>query len=142
MAAVQPKQIRGPRGRVLARPRDRGPTEHDEQVALCRWLDARGIGYFAVPNGARVRPAQAKKLKAEGMTAGAPDLVLTRRTLDGRPIAVEVKREVGGVMSRAQRAMQDRLTHDGWICIVARGGQDGIEQITETLGGAGITGAG
>mgnify|MGYP001562933909 CR=1 FL=1 len=52
------------------------PTEHEEQAAFCRWLDAKGIGYFAVPNGARVRPAQAKKLKAEGMTAGAPDLVI------------------------------------------------------------------
>ena len=112
------------------------PTEHEEQAAFCRWLDAKGIGYFAVPNGARVRPAQAKKLKAEGMTAGAPDLVIYADAesvvpVYGRrpPVAVEMKRQTRGTVSPAQREMHAALRLSGWVVIVARGCKDAIRQI-------------
>lgn len=103
------------------------PTEHAEQVAVVTWLTHRRAVFFAVPNGGRVRPSQARKLKSEGMTAGAPDLVLAPR--NGPPIALEMKRSKGGRTSEAQEQMHDALTLRGWRVIVAKGALDAIEQL-------------
>jgi hypothetical protein len=57
-------------------------SEHDHQVALIKWaklnerMEPRLKWLFAIPNGARVTPAQAGKLKAEGMKAGVADLFM------------------------------------------------------------------
>lgn len=56
------------------------PSEHDAQVAIFTWarmsetrLPALQL-LFAVPNGARVSIGHARKLKAEGLKAGVPDI--------------------------------------------------------------------
>lgn len=56
--------------------------EHDEQVALFRWAGykTREIPelcfLFAIPNGGARHIAVARKLKAEGVKAGIPDIFL------------------------------------------------------------------
>ena len=111
--------------------------EYQAQVALVAWLGYRGIGYFAVPNGAslgtrRGVSAQARgksaaiqmtKLKREGLLPGAPDLILMDRCLccdERRPIAIEMKSAKGKV-SKAQDAVHDQMEAAGWHIIVAWG---------------------
>ena len=57
-------------------------SEHDEQVALFAWAGRR-VGMYpdlewllAIPNGGHRFPAVAAKLKAEGVKAGVPDILL------------------------------------------------------------------
>lgn len=65
------------------------PSEHDEQKAVVDWFNASAASYgldprllIAIPNGsmlagdARMRSIQARRLKDEGVRAGAPDLFL------------------------------------------------------------------
>ncbi len=57
-------------------------SEHDEQVALFRWVATRLAVYpgldllYAIPNGGQRTKAAAGKLKAEGVKAGVSDLHL------------------------------------------------------------------
>lgn len=57
-------------------------SEHDHQKALFRWAEIKTKEYpclalmFAVPNGGLRNPGVAKKLKAEGVKAGVPDVCL------------------------------------------------------------------
>ena len=80
-------------------------TEHDEQAAVCSWLDITypDVLYWANPNGAWLagnaskRAAQMNKLKAEGLLPGVSDLTvfeprppysclfLEMKTRSGRP---------------------------------------------------------
>ena len=52
--------------------------EHKEQVALIQWFDLQIKDHkiFAIPNGGDRNIVVAKKLKAEGVRAGVPDLFL------------------------------------------------------------------
>ena len=60
----------------------RTPTEHQEQKTLVQgwWPRVQrrwpGVLLYAIPNGGDRNPIVAKKLKAEGVLAGIPDLYL------------------------------------------------------------------
>ena len=60
-------------------PRD---LEHQEQVALFNWAKffenkCKDLGMmYAIPNGGKRHIAVARKLKAEGVKAGVPDIFL------------------------------------------------------------------
>ena len=57
-------------------------SEHDEQVKLFQWARMSEGRWpelslmFAIPNGGKRHVAVARKLKAEGVKAGAPDICL------------------------------------------------------------------
>ena len=57
-------------------------SEHDEQIALFKWSALRANTIpalrmlLAVPNGGHRNKITAARLKAEGVRAGAPDIVL------------------------------------------------------------------
>jgi hypothetical protein len=115
------------------------PSEHQEQAAVVEWLRAHGIDFFSVPNGAslagdsRGRARQMAKLKAEGLTPGVPDLIITtpRWRSDGAHVvvtAIEMKRRRGGKVSKEQRAWIDK--HEkllGWCVVVCHGAEDAID---------------
>lgn len=111
--------------------------EHAEQVALCRWLDFRQIPYAAIPNGGHRHVAVARKLKAEGVKAGVPDVVLFKPSLhEGitKHVMVELKRpHMRGVpkgrTSVPQREMHEVLRNNAWIVVVAFGFDDAIKQL-------------
>src|SRR5690242_7692047 len=60
----------------------RAEPEHAEQAALIRWCNARVdvcadlAWVYAIPNGGKRDIATARKLRAEGVKAGYPDLGL------------------------------------------------------------------
>jgi hypothetical protein len=67
------------------------------------------------------------------MTAGAPDIVLCVLSKDGKPIAIEMKRQMGGRVSPDQAALHSAMRLAGWIVIVAKGAQDAIKQLLELI---------
>ena len=94
------------------------PTEHQEQVALIKWFHHQHpkVRIFAVPNAAQRSPQLAAYLKAEGMSAGCPDLWIPEWK-----IAVEMKRVKGGVVSAEQKEWGEYLLAIGWKWHICRG---------------------
>ena len=76
------------------------PTEHQEQVAFCQWLDYKKLHYFAIPNGSNKSKAAQRAFKAEGLKSGVPDMVCL---LPNKIIFVEMKRRKGGTVSPEQK---------------------------------------
>lgn len=76
------------------------PTERQEQVRLCHWLDLNKIDYFAVPNGSYKSKASAGLFKSEGLKSGVPDMVVF---IDEHILFIEMKRTKGSKVSDMQK---------------------------------------
>jgi len=63
--------------------------EHQIQKAITQYLNILGLCWWAVPNGGRRNIGTAKKLKAEGVKSGVPDITLIYK---GRYYGIEVKK--------------------------------------------------
>ena len=96
---------------------------------LAAWLDAIGVLWCHVPNGGVRNPVAGAHLKAQGMKAGVPDvLIFTVPTnLDARGVAVELKRLKGGRATPTQKAWHGALRRVGWKVHVAHGALDAID---------------
>jgi hypothetical protein len=120
----------------------RVPLEHEEQRAVIAWADAhkdtRLRLLLAIPNGARVAMKTAKKLKAEGLRAGVPDLFLPvpALTMTGAAhgLFVEMKRVKGGAVSQEQGEWHEALRGQGYRVYVAHGADAAIAAICAYLG--------
>jgi hypothetical protein len=89
--------------------------EHEIQKAICHYLDLRGVCYWAVPNGGKRHIITAKKLKAEGVKPGVPDITIIH---DGLYYGLEVKKPktvLGGKgrLSLTQKAMIEQIEQAG-----------------------------
>lgn len=102
-------------------PTDREPTEHEEQRDLIRWFRQSfpGVLIFAIPNGGKRGKREAAKLKAEGVTAGVPDLFVP-----AWDCWIEMKRQRSGRVSPEQRDMHNKLRALGHRVVVAKGSHD------------------
>lgn len=107
-------------------------TEHAHQVALMQWI-ALNKKYmpdmdkiFAVPNGGERNPVVAARLKAEGVRAGVPDLVLPVAVAPFHGLYIEMKKPATA-KSKAGRATDDQLKRiaelqgDGYAACVCEG---------------------
>lgn len=110
------------------------PTELSEQIAVVRSLRAAGIVFAAVPNGGYRNVREARMLKASGVVAGVPDLLIFTRPPshpDKCGVALEMKR-VGGKpsdVSKSQQKWMEDLSDLGWLCVVGYGAQDALEHL-------------
>ena len=104
------------------------PSEHSEQVGFINWFRVKypNVLIFAIPNGEKRAITVAKRLKAEGVVRGIPDLFIPQWTL-----WVEMKRISGGRLSPEQKAMIQYLEGIGQKVIVAKGAADASKQILE-----------
>ena len=100
-------------------PELKAPSEHDEQVALCRWLRKREFFFFAVGNGGIRDAITAKRMKDEGVTAGVPDLIIILP--EGKTLWIEMKRRKGGSVSAVQKAFHKKLIELGHDVVVCKG---------------------
>ena len=102
------------------------PLEHLEQVRLVSWFRKTypSVRIFAIPNGGGRSMAQGAAFKAEGVSAGVPDLFVPEWLL-----WVEMKRETGGTVSPVQRDWIAYLEGIGHRVIVGRGFEDAKAQI-------------
>ncbi len=99
-----------------------------------RWLRAADILHCAIPNGARTSMTMAKRLKAEGMSAGAPDLLI----FDAPPAApefigaaLELKHPGGRKPSEEQQDWLIALAARGWMTRVCYGAAEALRWLAE-----------
>lgn len=104
------------------------PLEHDEQVAVINWLATENdhaslfkkrnlppLLYSAIANGHYQQSIkQQRKLKAEGMNSGVPDLLVIvpqERSKVGMRLMlwIEMKRREGGTVSASQQEWIDAI---------------------------------
>lgn len=119
------------------------PSEYAEQTQLFRWarlintpLGRLSQFMFAIPNEGKRTLAMAAKLKAQGLRAGVPD-VMVALPLHGKPgLFIEMKRTKGGKVSDKQQEWLDRLARAGYVTTVAHGAEEAQEIINDYLAGA------
>ena len=102
------------------------PSEHLEQVRLVSWFRRQypDTRIFAIPNGGGRSMAQGASLKAEGVTAGVPDIFIPAWLC-----WIEFKKTTGGVVSPVQREWIAYLEGIGHRVIIGRGFDDAKAQI-------------
>lgn len=117
-------------------------SEFEEQKALCRWLDAKRLSYFAVPNenlmsshNRKTAAIQGAKLKQAGKKKGAPDLQVHLKNI---VLFIEMKRTVQKgkskpVVSIEQKAWIERLNNLGHPAKVCYGWQEAKEFVESVL---------
>ncbi len=109
------------------------PTEHQEQCAVIKYCDWHHIPIFAIPNGSSKSIVAAKRFKAEGLRSGVPDLFVPVPTCFNNGLFIEMKRRAGGVLSPEQQQWIDRLSRQGYSCVVCKGSDEAIEAIEKQL---------
>lgn len=85
-----------------------------------------GVTFFAVPNGGGRSPVEASIMKGLGVRAGVPDLFIVAQ---GRPFALELKRDKGGRTSELQIGMMREFEAAGITCAVAAGVDQAVAQL-------------
>ena len=107
------------------------PTERQEQVRLCHWLDLNKLDYFAVPNGSYKSKASAGLFKAEGLKSGVPDVVVFLRD---QILFIEMKRIRGGTVSDNQKFWIEKINSYNYaIASVCYGADMAIDFIEHYL---------
>jgi len=125
------------------RPEDyaRPDDEHSQQVALFMWVALIGVRQypelsllFAIPNGGARDVRVARKLKAEGVKAGVPDLFLPVGRGGWHGLFVEMKtparkpkRNGKGGVSDEQAAFGEKVQEQGYgwcVCYGWEGARD------------------
>ena len=106
------------------------PSESDEQEGFVIWFRAKfpAVLIYAIPNGGHRAISTAKRLKAEGVVSGIPDLHIPAWRL-----WVEMKRVKGGKLSAEQNAMIEHLEGIGHKVIVGKGAQDASAQVIDWI---------
>jgi hypothetical protein len=126
-------QKRNNTSQVIAKAQPCG-SEHDLQAAVAEFLGfalpPHEALFCAIPNGGKRDKGTAGKLKAEGLQAGAPDLLILWK---GRAIGLELKARRGR-LSSAQMAFSMRWTTPGGLYAVARS----LEEVADLLDAAGV----
>ena len=99
-------------------------------MGFINWFRAKypQVLIFAIPNGEKRAITVAKRLKAEGVVRGIPDLFIPQFNL-----WVEMKRISGGRLSPEQKGMIQYLEGIGQKVIVGKGAADASRQILEFL---------
>lgn len=103
-----------------------------EQRTLCAWLDLHKITYCAVPNGEWRHKATARHLKACGVKAGVPDILIFDPILGHAGTALELK-ALDGRVTDTQAQWLCLLQDRGWIASVKHGADEAIRWL-ESLG--------
>jgi len=112
----------------------RRSQEHEEQKALFEWSalksrsDPRLELLFAIPNGGHRHIAVAKRMKAEGVKRGVPDIMLPLACGKYHGLFVELKAAKGRV-SDHQHHWLSRLTEEGYWAEVCYGCEEAIRTI-------------
>ena len=123
-------------GSTRAKPVDR---EGQEQAALMAELRLRmpevADLIYHVPNGGHRVKAVAAKLKAQGVKAGIPDLVLpmARGGYFGLYLEFKATPPYDAEVSASQHERIRKLSDQGYLAIVCRGHFDAMEQLRAYL---------
>ena len=97
-------------------------SEHEIQVACINWFRCQYPKYliYAIPNGGQRNKIVATKLKAEGVTAGVPDLHIPIAKQGFHGLYIELKNGKSGKVSDNQQTIMEKLQSEGYRCEVCR----------------------
>lgn len=87
--------------------------------------------YCASAGGMRTSYLQAIKMKRTGYVKGFPDLFIYESNQDYKGLAIEMKKEKGGVASPEQKWWQEQLRNRGYASYICRGNEEAIKVIDE-----------
>ena len=117
------------------------PLEAEEQKALFNWAKVAERAWpelafmYHVPNGGKRNAKEAAMLKAEGVKAGVPDIVLPVARGGYHGLYVELKRRKSGSLSEDQKKYLGYLTKQGYCAVMCRGWMAAREVIMSYLKG-------
>lgn len=116
------------------------PTEHEEQVALFAWAAANEGAHpelamlHATPNGGYRPMTTAVMLKAEGVKAGVPDILLPIPRGQWHSLWLELKRaDHSNGPTKEQQEWIKQLRHYGNMALVCYGADEAIAAIESYL---------
>ena len=87
--------------------------------------------YCASAGGMRTSYLQAIKMKRTGYVKGFPDLFIYEPNADYHGLAIEMKKEKGGVASPEQKSWQEQLRNRGYSSYICKGSEEAIKIIDE-----------
>ena len=87
--------------------------------------------YCASAGGMRTSYLQAIKMKRTGYVKGFPDLFIYEPNQDFHGLAIEMKKEKGGVASPEQKSWQEQLRNRGYASYICKGNEEAIKVIDE-----------
>jgi len=112
--------------------------EHKEQVKVVKWFDLQYPSHkgrlYAIPNGGHRHIAVAKKLKAEGVRSGVPDMCLPIQSQGFAGLYIELKAK-GGKPTANQLDWLEYLAKQGYMTALCIGGDAAIDTIKSYLKG-------
>ena len=107
-------------------------SEDNFQKAVARYLDAKGVLWFHCPNGGHRNVAEAAKLKAMGVKAGIPDILILEPRKFCYGLAIELK--VGkNKCTDYQKEMQRYFIAHNWNVLVSYSLDEVIHEIDKYL---------
>jgi hypothetical protein len=115
-------------------------SESHEQAMLVQWWRIAGFKLApnavlaAIPNGGARSAVTGARLKAEGVVAGMPDLVLLCARCGRHALFIEMKTKRGRV-SESQRGLFPLLEAQGYGVAVCRGWHEAAETVEAYLAG-------
>ena len=112
-------------------------TEASIQSAFFEWISLYPrirLITFAVPNGGSRNCLEAKNLKAQGVTAGVPDLFMAVPYNGYHGLFIELKSK-NGRLSDHQKIWVDNLNDRAYRAVVCYSLDEAMDAVTEYLGG-------
>jgi VRR-NUC domain len=114
------------------------PSEHEEQVAVFDWAET--IAHqepllnlmFAIPNGGARHIGVARKMKAEGVKPGVPDIFLPVARQGYHGLWIEMKR-IKGKLTPRQKQWIDNMLAGGYLAVCCRGADEAIDVIEKYM---------
>ncbi len=119
------------------------PTESVEQQRLFQWARAQHGKYpelnllYHIPNEGKRSKANGRRLKAEGLKSGVPDLCLPVARCGCHGLYIELKRLKGGRVTDEQTGWMAALMQQGYMAAVCRGWETASVVILNYLRGNG-----
>lgn len=108
-------------------------SEADEQRAVVEWCELKGVPVFHIPNGGYRHPAEAARLKAQGVKAGVPDLCIPVAAGGYHSLYIEMKDKKGGRIRPQQEEWIRLLRGRGMCAYVCNGADNAIALIEAYL---------
>lgn len=128
---AKPLRAKGARPKQKVVLKNKTPKEWQDQALLCKWMDAKGYVYFAVPNDGERTIGAAIKAAATGLKKGVPDLCIPMPRSPYHGLFLELKRAKGGTVSAEQEKWIGILRRQGYRAEVCRGYDAAVKVLEE-----------
>lgn len=108
--------------------------EEREQTFVVSWCEIKHIPVFAIPNGGKRNPKEAAFMKAAGVKAGVPDLMMPIPSGKYHGLFIEMKYGKNKPTAE-QLSWHALLRRNGYAVAVCYGGDAAVKTITDYLKG-------